>query len=200
MIVEFFGMSRAGKSTQKSLLLQNLEKNGLKSVVFQRPNKTFREFGSLEAFNQYMVDEMSRAHDAYIGERADFLVYDRGFYDRIALLSADCGRGRVDQEYTERMIKQLNERKKVVNFPILFLVSPEISLERWSAQKRMNMDSTPMNLGLNTMDDLQGLRYLEGIYREIKKDNPKVIEIEGEKGIAETSQNIFSVLALNGCS
>ena len=143
---------------------------------------------------------MSRAHDRYVKERLDFLVYDRGFYDRIALLSADAGNGRVDLEYARNMILHLNGKRGAVDVPLMFIVSPKISLDRWDGQRKKGMDSTAMNLGLNTMDDLQGLNYLEAIYLDIGKHNPQVVKINGEVPIEETHSKICSVTFLSDSS
>src|SRR3989338_6783651 len=102
-VIELFGMSRAGKTTQIRALSDRLRKIGLNFTSF-KPKTTFRESGGLERFHIQMYRDMQTAYRLGLTTGLDFLIFDRGFNDRLVLLTRDLEDQRVSAVFSTELM------------------------------------------------------------------------------------------------
>lgn len=166
--IEFLGMSRAGKTTQKNFLYERLSNEGARVTSLGRPNISFSDFGSVAEFHWFMIEHFEEGIKS--NQDSDFVILDRGFYDRQVLLDFDYANAVLsDSDYGS--IKQLlSQRRGFVDRGFIFLVSPGESLKRWSAQRSEGLDYSHLNEGLDSGDNFKGLNWLYGSYSALSRE------------------------------
>ena len=167
-IIEFLGLSRAGKTTQQKALANVLESEGHRCARPQRPPIRFKDCACLEDFHIKFFDAFRRARDEAETAGYDFIIYDRGFYDRMVLLLADSQRGSISPRFYADMNSAIEAQIPSVAYPFLFKIRPELSLARWEEQRLRGMDNSELCEGLNTMDTLLELLSLDDTYAVVQ--------------------------------
>ncbi|MHA1876047.1 MAG: hypothetical protein ACTSUC_06360 [Promethearchaeota archaeon] len=191
MNIEFLGMSRAGKTTQIRRLTEILECRKLDVSLWTRPKVKFKDFKSPADFHQFIIEDMIKKYES---NGSDILIYDRGFYDRYALLEFDYKNKEISLDVKEDLQSYvLNMNKNDHSF--LFLVGPNLSLIRWKSQKKEGLDSSNLNKGMKTGDHLRGLKNLFSIYTKIMPNIMKNYDfIFGESPLDKNSEKIINAL------
>ncbi|MBI2630249.1 hypothetical protein HYW76_04040 [Candidatus Pacearchaeota archaeon] len=179
-IIEFLGMSRAGKSTQQKILLDIFQKEGYSSVPFVRPQISFKQTGSAENFHRMFFNEMKKAYEEGNQMGIDYLLYDRGFHDRMGMLIKDTSSGIISPSFSFSLAKELGIYTPKVDYPMLFLVSPKISYVRWAQQIREGGDNSVLCEGLEPKENIAALKESYALYAALKKRYPYLIEINAE--------------------
>jgi len=174
--LELLGMSRAGKTTQRKLLQERLALEGFKATTLERPKIPFSEFNSLVDFHDFLIDFFRRGISSCDGQ--DFVILDRGLYDRQILLDFDYDNSSLSPEEYSRLRAKIQNNLRLIKKGYVFMVSPEESLKRWIAQREAGLDYSSLNLGLNSGDTLDGLSRLYRGYLALLKDT-KLQQISG---------------------
>jgi len=193
--LELLGMSRAGKTTQKNRLLERLSQKSMSVVTLERPKIAFSEFESLFLFHDFLIKYFNDG--IKLNRYKDFIILDRGLYDRQVLLDFDyCSSTISPREYA--ILKQkLTEAMGQVDNGFVFMIPPEESIRRWGMQRKQGLDYSHLNNGLCTGDDLEGLRMLYQMYSLIL-EGPKLERIEGFNSREENLGNILKKIQENG--
>ena len=168
-IIEFLGLSRAGKTTQQEAIAHILESEGHRCHKVQRPQLRFKDCTGLEDFHTRLFDIFRRGRDDADQARNDFVIFDRGFYDRLVMLSADYQDNGVSEPFYERMSKEIQKEAQTTRYPFLFRITPETSLARWEEQQAKGMDYSALCAGLDTRDRIEGLQMLQAKYESLGK-------------------------------
>jgi thymidylate kinase len=193
--LELLGMSRAGKTTQKGYLLKALQQEGYGVVTLERPKIPFSEFGSVHDFHSYLIDFFDEEIEANL--KADFIILDRGLYDRQVLLDFDHGIGAISEGEYHQLRQRLESVLPRVDKGLVFMLSPEESLRRWESQKTQGLDYSYLNNGLDSGDDMVGLSNLHRRYASLL-DNPQLEKIDGGDLIDVNSRKIMEHIRKNG--
>lgn len=195
-VIEFFGMTRAGKTTHLRNLETYLDAVGKSYLVSARPNIKFEDTAGLEHFHELYLESILKAHEIYEHSNYDFLIYDRGPHDRRVLLELDYNEGNVSSQILEKLDEKLEQASKTVNKGLLFLVSPEESIRRLPKQQLEGLDNSHLNIGLPTFD--AGITRMECVYKkysELSLDNPKIQIIDGACSKEETFSKVLNALS-----
>ncbi|MFA4886975.1 MAG: hypothetical protein WC595_02075 [Candidatus Nanoarchaeia archaeon] len=179
-VIEFLGLSRAGKSTQQKRVIRELQGRGYVCEPFVRPKFGFKEAGSVENFHLRFFEEMRTSYESARTRQLDYFVFDRGFYDRIAMLTKDQESGKLSTAGVESLRKELEVYTKEVAHAVLFLVSPETSYGRWAAQRAEGLDNGVFYQGLDDEENVFTLRREHDLYRRMNAKYPHLVEINGE--------------------
>ena len=174
--IELLGMSRAGKTTQKNSLLEKLNQDGVSAVTLERPKIPFSEFKSTYHFHDFLINYFNENIES--NKDKDFIILDRGLYDRQVLLDFDYKDSAISHDEYSILSKKLTEAKVHVDKGYVFMVSPEESIRRWEDQRAQGLDYSHLNKGLNAGDDLTGLQNFHQGYSALL-DNPVLEKIEG---------------------
>jgi len=172
-IIEFFGMERAGKSTQIRLLIAELTHVKLSFALHKRPPINFKEGYNLE----------------YSG----VLIFDRGLYDRLVLLHLDYKNGEVSKKFKEDLSRNIEDHLNLIDHPIMFLIPPKISLERWPLQIIENRDNLRLIEELDTIENRLDMHYLFNGYNVLKERYPNITEIDGTRAREDIHKDILSI-------
>ena len=191
-------MSRSGKTTQVDLLASALEDAGYSCTVVSRPTISFGECETPEQWHRLMYQDLCAAQEAYSRDPKGYLIYDRGFYDRLALLIADCADGHISETFRDELARAIMPRLDHVDFAFVFVLSLELSLARWSRQRAEGLDRSNLSSGLDTRDSLEGLKSMVEIYRVLRTGyvGPKWYEIDGSSPVEETHVTIMNTLGI----
>lgn len=193
-VVEFLGMSRAGKSTQQRKMIEQLQREGYSCQGFVRPRISFRESGSVENFHLAFFDKMRRAYNEGLQTGLDYLFYDRGFHDRIVMLAKDWQEGRVPESFRTELGSQLKAYASAVNVPVLFMISPQTSYDRWGQQIREGLDHSHLIEGLEPSEDLERLNQAYQRYEEMARAYPQMKRIDAEATRDEITLNLLKLV------
>jgi thymidylate kinase len=193
--IELFGMSRAGKTTQKNCLLNAIEREGLQVATIERPRIHFREFSSVRGFHDHYITHLNEGVERNFDK--DLVVLDRGFYDRGILLEFDYGKSCLTPEDYMALQKRIKRGQSKIDKGFLFMLSPEESLERFTAQKREGLDSSHLNSGLVDGDEPRNLTTLYQKYLTLARD-PKIEVIDTLKTVEEIAEEIAGSIFEHG--
>lgn len=197
-VIEFLGTSRSGKTTQVRLLVSALEDAGYSCTVVSRSTKSFEESETLEQWHRLVYQDLCATQEACSENPTDYLIYDRGFYDRLALLTADYADGHISKTFHDELVGAIVARVVHIDFAFVFMISPELSLARWSRQRAEGLDRSSRSFGLDTRDNIEGLKYMGEVYRALRleRTGPKWYEINGSASVEETHTRIMNILGL----
>jgi len=198
-VVEFFGISRAGKTTQIRDLAAFLGENYSVSV-FERPNINFRDMRGMDEFHNVLLDSMINAYEGALSRGDDFLLYDRGFYDRRVMVAKDQSEGLISDSLKGDLGEKVELYMAEVTHPFLFIIPPSVSIDRMSAQRREGLDNSRLTNGLKTRDSYEGIAELIDDYRSLRKDYPKIVQVGNGHSIEETTRLIRSILGVESCT
>jgi len=193
--LELLGMSRAGKTTQKGYLLKVLQREGHSVTTLERPKIPFSEFGSVHDFHDYLISFFDEKIGA--SQNTDFVVLDRGLYDRQVLLDFDYGIGAISGGEYHKLQQRLEGVLPRVDKGLVFMISPEESLRRWDAQRAQGLDYSYLNEGLDSGDNMEGLANLHQRYSSLL-DNPILKRIDGRDLTDINSRKIMEYIRKNG--
>ena len=136
---------------------------------------------------------MEQAYQSNLNQGLDYLFYDRGFYDRLALLSMDFKDGQVSLDFTNRMRNSILDCVNRVDSAFLFLIPPVTSLERLPGQKAKGLDNSNLmgELKDNTEENLTSLYQT---YEQIRTNYREIIPVDGLLPERQISLEILSKL------
>ena len=189
--IELLGMSRAGKTTQKNGLLKKLNDEGVNAITIERPKIPFSSFGSIYDFHRFLFDYLRREIDA--NSDKELVILDRGIHDRGVLLDFDYRLGEISGTEYRSLKRDLVSAESYIDQGFVFMVSPEESIRRWSGQVEAGMDSSYLNTGLNTGDNLRELGWMHGKYESLLA-NSKLQKIDGARSIEENHRQIAEAI------
>jgi hypothetical protein len=183
-IIEFLGLSRAGKTTQQEALARLLEAEGYHCARVSRPPIRFSDCAGLEDFHVRLFDAFMRAREDAEARASDFAIYERGFHDRLVLLEADADQGLISPTFYGDMRPRITSQLPRVAYPILFKIKPETSLARWDEQRSNGLDNAHLCAGLDMRDTLPELRSLEERYAGAQRTY-SLLEVDSELPLGE---------------
>ena len=189
--IEIFGMSRSGKTTQINALVDTLNREELSSVVVGRPMVPFKEFSSVPSFHRHYLNHLVDAIEA--NRDKDFVILDRGVYDRAVLLDFDLENGSISAREYRKLRRELEQNIPKVDTGFLFMVSPEESLRRYVSQRAKGLDFSYLNTGLISGDEPKNLETLYQMYQELE-GLPKIKTIDALRDVTDISQEIASCI------
>lgn len=196
MILEFLGLSRSGKSTQRNLLAGYLTSQHIPHKVLERPNVSFRQAGTAENFHRILFQHFSEGLSYGLANPQEIVVLDRGFYDRSVLLQEDLASGSVSRDFAESLQAQILPNLGGIDHGFLFMVEPVVSLSRWDSQREEGLDSAHLNQGLTDLDTVEGLNRLHGAYTRLHEQYPHLVRIDGSQNRKLTHYRILTALRL----
>ncbi|MFA4887685.1 MAG: hypothetical protein WC595_05715 [Candidatus Nanoarchaeia archaeon] len=197
-VIEFLGLSRAGKSTQQKRVLQELQSRGYVCESFVRPKFGFKEAGSVENFHLRFFEEMRASYESARTRQIDYFVFDRGFHDRIAMLTKDEESGKLFGTRAESLRKELEGYTREVYPAVLFLVSPETSYSRWAAQRAEGLDNGVFYQGLDDEENVFTLRREHDLYKRMIVKYPHLVEISGELEKEIITESLLEIIGIKG--
>ncbi len=199
IVIELLGISRSGKTTQLRLLAYELNKAGHTYTVVDRPSISYRENQNLEEWHLFYYQYLCEAQDRFLRIKTDYLIYDRGFCDRLALLTADYEAGFLKKTFFDLLVGSIKSNLNLIDFAFLFMLSPEQSLARMSRQHAQKLDKSSLSKGLTTRDNKKGLEFMMKIYQSLALENPnkKWYIVDGIISIKKTHAMIKKILDLN---
>jgi thymidylate kinase len=186
-IIEFTGMPAAGKSTQVRLLTEELKRLGKTVTLFNEKEIKFEEVeNNFYEFNRRTYLNLVERYKKWEKNPTDFLILDRGFYDRLVWPLSDFEM-KYCSKYEKDELLQLVEKheRPFVDYIFFMMILPEISL------KRKIKPETSIDYYVMRKDYLDILyRY----YKQLKKTTLPLntIEIEGNFSIINIKNKIFN--------
>lgn len=193
--VELLGMSRAGKTTQIQEVAKAMQNAGFSMAVVGRPHVEFKTFSSATEFHHHYLRYLAKAIEHNSGK--DFVVLDRGFYDRMVLARFDYENGALSSEGYRGVEASIQEHTPRVDVGLLLMLSPEESLRRFVEQKRKGLDFSYLNEGMIDCDQLAALRALHTRYQSLA-NNPKLNLLDATQDISTVSQAIVRLMTSHG--
>jgi thymidylate kinase len=143
-------------------------------------SKVFRQLNDI--FESALLDDIN------------YLVFDRGYIDRSIMLAQDKRDGRVSDNFARSLQTSLYPRKYLVHHPFLFMVSPEISLDRLAAQRIEG--SVSKSEGLELRKDQTRLAQLYDDYAKLQT-RERVITVDGTMDRDSILSLVFNSLGIN---
>jgi len=193
-IIEFFGMPRTGKTSQISALRGYFEKNDISFLICGRPRIRFKDTGSLEEFHNLIYAHLLNHFGIYSRKKPDFLVYDRGFYDRLFLLRMDYEDRRVSKQFMRTLVKNLTACLPLVDIPLMLLIEAKDSIERLQSQRDEGLDYSLFNEGLDFRENtLEGLDEYHKGYKSLSAEFEKIRVIDS----GESKEKVFTKIRKN---
>ncbi len=195
-VIEFFGIPRAGKTTQRKKLVQRLQEEGLKYRIFRKPRKLLEKTRNLEELNFVYFEAMVQFYERGKQKEVDYLIFDRGLYDRIALITADYKRGEISSSFRTKLISQLESKIEQITHPFLFLVTPEISLQRKKEQRKCGQRGYSIT-HIPLPKDKGWLEHMFSTYKHMKEIYPEIELINTSQKEKDMHKEILNFLNLN---
>ncbi len=196
--IEFFGLSRTGKTTQSRRLVDDLSSRGVSVKVYQRPKINFTDLPSMDAWHEMMISSKITQYHSSLESGADFLIYDRGFLDRKVMLDLDFAAGTIRRQTHNKISSSLHTYIKKVNFPLLFLVDPATSLSRVESQMVNGLDNSHFCKGMSKRDDFKGLSELIPAYVKEASQYKNITQIFSNESEDEVYKKVCLVIGMNG--
>lgn len=193
--LEFLGMSRTGKTSQSRAISKWLESLDKKVILVDRTAIGELSGNNLKEMHTFIVKRLIDIYEKCYN-RADFLIYDRGFYDRQAMLSWDFQNKRIQDEFMIRMMQILSEKTKLVDKAFLFMVNPENSLKRIKYQRREELDYSHLSKEVIQDDEIGTIRQLQEVYNQLKEMHPSMHIIDGNAPIEQVTLKIKKELEI----
>ncbi|MGV8142247.1 MAG: hypothetical protein ACP5NS_01270 [Candidatus Pacearchaeota archaeon] len=194
LTIELFGLSRTGKTSTLRGLASTLEREGQRCAVIGRPPIDFKECSGLEDFHARMLDYL----EAHIPEakdtKPDYLLMDRGPYDREIMLEADHADGQVSGPFYGNAMARLLRLQTEIDIPLLFLVEPATSLARVHTQRDEGLDYSYMCVGLNTRDTPVELGGLFDRYTALQRANSGIVGVYAGGSAEDTLQSVLRTI------
>lgn len=191
-VIEFFGMPRSGKTTQVRMLIEEFKQKEVNYKIFPKKRITVK---NLEELNMMLYESLTAYYEKTKTKNTDYLVYDRGFYDRLALSTADYQRGKVSERFKESLTEKLEEKLEKVDFPILCLIDPKTSLERRKKQGRKRISNYIITDTI-LPKDFNWLQQLFEVYINIKEKYPGIHILNSEIKKEDFHQNILEIISM----
>lgn len=192
-VIEFLGMPRASKTTQMRKLAERFKQQGINYNIFQKPEELINQAKNLEELNMTLYESLFKHYESIDAEKTDCLIYYRGFYDRIALSTADYQKGALTKKFKEKLTEDLERRLEIIDFPLLLLVNPKISLERRANQLKENLQGHSIER-IDIPKDINWLQHLFEVYVNLKEKYPEIHVINAERKKEDVQQEIITIL------
>lgn len=134
-IIEFAGTPNAGKDTEINILKTYLEDvHSAKVGIVQEADKSLdidKPLGDILVYATVarVVDQLYEAYYENPGG-CDYVIFNRGIFDRLAFLHFMRERGEISKEYERVNADYLLSKADLQNNTIVFLISPEESIAR----------------------------------------------------------------------
>lgn len=165
-LIEFLGVSRAGKTSQIQTTQDRLVSRGFDTTIVQRPKIPFSDYPSLYDFHMSLVDFFL----AQIGREGarDYVLLDRGFLDRQTLAGFDFSRMALSQQQYDQICAAVGDGLHQTDDFFLFFVPREISLGRIPVQASNGLDYSHLNGGLS-VDEPDELDAMIPLYQRLRE-------------------------------
>ncbi len=193
-LVEFLGVSRAGKTSQIRNTEKRLTSQGYDVVTIHRPDVPFSDYPSLYDFHMSLAEHFSSQIAA--NTHRDHILLDRGFLDRQTLARFDFGRGALSEEQYAAILDATETGIQVTGNFFLFIVPEEVSLARLAEQARLGLDNSHLNGGLS-VEEADELKALVPLYREIQNASGLTV-VDGTNNFDQNSTLILRRMHRNG--
>ncbi len=194
LTIELFGLSRTGKTSTLRGLASTLEGKGQRCAVIGRPPIDFKECKDLEDFHERMLRYLETHVPESKGTNPDYLLMDRGPYDREIMLEADHADGQVSTPFYATAMTRLLRLQTEIDIPLLFLVEPATSLARVHMQRDEGLDYSHMCVGLNTRDTPVELGGLFDRYTALQRANNGIVGVYAGGSAEDTLQSALRAI------
>ena len=194
LTIELFGLSRTGKTSTLRSLASTLEGKGERCVVIGRPPIDFKDCGDLEDFHERMLVYLESHIPEAKSTKPNYLLMDRGPYDREIMLEADHADGQVSSPFYGNAIARLLRLQPEIDIPLLFLVEPATSLARVHTQRDEGLDYSHMCVGLNTRDTPIELGGLFDRYTALQRANNGIVGVYAGGSAEDTLQSVLRTI------
>ncbi len=186
LTIELFGVSRTGKTSTLRKLVSRLEQQGETCAIVSRAPLAFKDCKGLEDFHDQMFRYMETSLQEHTATRPNYIVMDRGPYDREIMLEADHADGQVSSGFYRGMIERIESLQQSIDLPLLFMIDPRTSLARIPTQIDEGLAYVQMCEGLNTRDNTNELQRLHDRYSRLQQIKPAISLID-TSGTADNS-------------
>src|SRR3989344_1722911 len=195
LAIELFGLSRAGKTSTLRSLVSHFQEKGEKCEVIGRAPVDFKNCSDLEEFHHQMILYLEQRVPEAKSRNPDYVLMDRGPYDREIMLKVDCDDGQVGSEFYEAAIQRLFRLQPQVDLPLLFLVDPATSIARIKSQKDEGLEYSYLCAGLNTREGVAGLSRLFDSYIALQAAKTKVVRVYADGNVNDTLDSALKNIA-----
>jgi len=186
-IIEFTGMPSTGKSTQVQLLIEELKRLGKTVTTFNEKEIKFEEVeNNFYDFNRKTYLNLVERYEKWKESPTDFLILDRGFYDRLVWPLSDFEMKYCSKNEKDELLQLAKKYKRpFVDHIFFMMILPELSLKR-RIKPETNIDYYIMRKDY--------LEILYKSYKQLKKTTLplNIIEIEGDFSIKDIKNKIFN--------
>lgn len=190
--IEFMGMPRAGKTTQVTLLRNELQKLGYSTATLDDRLRPGLEYIPAHESLAFIAARAANALAFYfkcVQNGTDFLLFDRGINDTLAFSYVYQVQGRITQEESSAIHALLSRYFTLTDTTFLFSVPTDVSISRHRAtgihHPIDDIVMTPSYLG-----------QLQKGYARNSKYFSRVTAIDGLDSIESTAQKILESLKI----
>lgn len=195
LTIELFGLSRTGKTSTLRSLERHFVSSGQRCQVIVRAPISFRDCNGLEDFHVKMASYFEQKMAEVQGSSPDYILMDRGPYDREVMLQADHADGKLSSVSYGQIKGSLLRLQPKVDLPLLFMVDPVTSLARVHSQRDEGLDYSHMCAGLNTRDNVAELTNLFDRYATFQQTKPEIVRVDAYGSLEENLKLVLEKIA-----
>ncbi|MEK6915545.1 MAG: hypothetical protein AABW89_03325 [Nanoarchaeota archaeon] len=195
LTIEIFGLSRTGKTSTLRNLEAHFGSQGQKCEVITRAPINFKDCSGLEDFHFRMASYFEQRIAEAQAKNPDYVLMDRGPYDREVMLRADNEDGELSASFYQQTSSRLERLQPLVDLPLLFMVEPATSLARIHSQRDEGLDYSYMCAGINTRDNMGELTKLFDRYAQFQIAKPEIIRVNAYGSKEETRILVLEKIA-----
>lgn len=195
LTIELFGLSRTGKTSTLRSLEKHFASIGQSSQVIARAPISFRDCKGLEDFHTKMASYFEQKMAEAQGSTTDYVLMDRGPYDREVMLQADHTDGQLSDRFYDGARARLMTLQPKVDLPLLFMIDPVTSLARVQNQRDEGLDYAHMCAGLNTRDNVAELTNLFDRYTTFQQTKPEIVRVDAYGSPEENVRLVLGKIA-----
>lgn len=195
LTIELFGLSRTGKTSTLRNLVSHFQAEGKRCEVIGRAPIDFKACRDLEDFHERMLLFLEQRLPEVQRNKPDYVLMDRGPYDREVMLEVDHRDGQVGSQFYKMATERLLRLQPQIDIPLLFLVEPATSLARIGSQRDEGLDYSHMCVGLNTRDTIEELGRVFDQYTALQRAKNGIVSVYAGGSATDTLQSVLSVIA-----
>jgi thymidylate kinase len=184
-VLEFSGMPHSGKSTQIKLLMQDFKsKNISYTLVDDRLLDLEPIHGSFYEYNKIILEKIIDAYNNWKDSPAEYIVFDRGYYDRFAWPFSDYANKKCSLDEKNNLLELLKNYNVETDSIFLFMIPPKVSI------RRLEKPRSAIDELIFTMDYLPELF---NAYKKVSKEfypKDKTVFINGMDSIEKNYEKI----------
>lgn len=195
LTIELFGLSRTGKTSTLRSLEKHFVSEGQGCQVIARAPISFRDCNGLDDFHVKMASYFGQKMEEAQRGNPDYVLMDRGPYDRELMLEADHAEGQVSGGSYVRLKDLLLRLQPKVDLPLLFMIDPATSLARVHSQRDEGLDYSHMCAGLNTRDSPSELTKLFQRYATFQQTKPEIVRVDAYGSPGENLNLVLGKIA-----